>query len=127
MADAGRDGARVPVIVEQWVVVGGKKEAEEAASQWRFVPGGFTRYFYDPDPRDIERRAEREIPLAKVHADWPVSEDPEVHVRAIRKLLAAGVGQVFVHSGQRDQRRVLAFYGREVLPRLRGTRPAAAG
>jgi TAT-translocated FGD2 family F420-dependent dehydrogenase len=121
VAESGRDVGRVPVIVEQWVVVGGKKEAEEAASQWRFVPQGFTKYFYDPDPRDIERRAEREVPLESVYADWPVSEDPEVHVNAITKLRDAGVTQVFVHSGQRDQRRVLAFYGREVLPRLRSS------
>lgn len=48
-----------------------------------------------------------------------MSDDPTVHVRAIEKLFDAGVAQVFVHSGQRDQRRVLAFYGREVLPRVR--------
>jgi TAT-translocated FGD2 family F420-dependent dehydrogenase len=123
--ESGRDPHRVPIICEQWVVVGGKREAEEAASQWRFIPKAFAKYFYDPDPRDIERRAVREVPLRSVYADWPVSEDPAVHVKAIRKLIDAGVQQVFVHSGQRDQRRVLAFYGREVLPRLRAGRDAA--
>ena len=109
----------MPIISEQWVVVGGKREAEEAASQWRFIPKGFAKYFYDPDPRSIQRRAEQEVPLESVYADWPVSEDPEVHVAALRKLHAAGVEQIFVHSGQKDQRRVLEFYRRDVLPRLR--------
>ncbi len=119
VADSGRDPARVPIIVEQWVVVGGKAEAREAASSWRMIPKAFAKYFYDPDPRDIQRRAEREVPLDSVYATWPVSEDPEVHVTVLRRLLDQGVSQIFVHSGQRDQRRVLAFYGREVLPRLR--------
>jgi TAT-translocated FGD2 family F420-dependent dehydrogenase len=118
--ESGRDPQRVPIIAEQWVVVGGMREAEEAASQWRMVPKAFAKYFYDPDPRSIERRAAQEIPLKSVYADWPVSEDPAVHVKAIRALLDQGVSQVFVHSGQRDQHRVVAFYGREVLPRLRG-------
>jgi hypothetical protein len=85
------------------------------------VPGGFTKYFHNPDPRAIEADAERTIPLEKVYADWPASDDPDVHVRAIRKLAARGVAQVFVHSGQKDQRRVIDFYGTQVLPKLRAS------
>jgi hypothetical protein len=48
------------------MVVGGRREVEEAAAQWRMVPRGFTKYFYNPDPRAIEADAERTIPLESV-------------------------------------------------------------
>jgi dTDP-glucose pyrophosphorylase len=54
-----------------------------------------------------------------------VSEDPGVHVVAIQKLTEMGATDVFIHSGQHDQQRVIEFYGREVLPRLRALSCAA--
>jgi hypothetical protein len=53
-----------------------------------------------------------------VYADWSVGTDPEVHIEAIRKLFASGATLVNIHSGQADQRKVIDFYGRHVLPRL---------
>ncbi len=67
---------------------------------------------YDPPA------ARTEIPLERVYADWVVSEDPAAHVRALRELLASGATIVNVHSGQADQRRVIDFYGCEVLPSM---------
>lgn len=122
-----RELGAVPIIAEHWVVVGGTPEAEEAASQWRMVPKGFTKYFHDPDPRHIQREAEREIPLQSVYADWPVSEDPDVHLKALQKLLDSGVQQVFIHSGQKDQRRVIEFYGSRVLPRIKAVAAVETG
>lgn len=51
---------------------------------------------------------------------WVVSADPEEHAAAIRALLDAGVGEVYVNAAQPDQRRAIDFYSREVLPRVRG-------
>jgi F420-dependent hydroxymycolic acid dehydrogenase len=106
------------VLAEHMVVVGGKDEAAKYAELWRFMPKSWERYVTDPDPVDIQRRADRDIPLEQVYGKWPVSEDPQVHVQAIQKLIDGGVTHVFVHSPQPDQRRVIDFYGREVLPRL---------
>jgi F420-dependent hydroxymycolic acid dehydrogenase len=69
--------------------------------------------------------------LPKVYGDWTVSRDPAAHVKAIRKLFDSGVSIVNVHSGQPDQQAVIAFYGKEVVPRLKGggqggTAPAGA-
>jgi coenzyme F420-dependent glucose-6-phosphate dehydrogenase len=49
---------------------------------------------------------------------WLISADPQDHLDAIRRLIDAGATHVFVHSPQRDQRRFIDFYGREVLPTL---------
>jgi len=115
---AGKDPSALPILVEHYVVVGGRAEAEEAARLWRFNPIGFS-LASEPDPRKILQAAEEQVTLEQAYSRWPVSDDPEVHVQAIRRFLDAGVTDVFIHSGQMDQQRVIDFYGREVLPRLR--------
>jgi TAT-translocated FGD2 family F420-dependent dehydrogenase len=117
---SGRVPGSVPILVESFVVVGGEQEARQAAELWRFTPKAWTKnLLYDPDPRSIQRKADTEIPLEEVYKEWPVSTDPDVHVKAILKLFGQGATTVFVHSGQADQQRVIEFYGQQVLPRLR--------
>ena len=71
------------------------------------------------DPEQIERQANRELPLEEVYSNWPVSTDPEVHVKAVKELFDSGVTIVNIHSGQADPHRVIEFYGEEVIPRLK--------
>ena len=40
-------------------------------------------------------------------------------MKALQEAFKGGASEVHVHSGQADQRRVIEFYGKEVLPRLR--------
>jgi F420-dependent hydroxymycolic acid dehydrogenase len=122
---AGKDPSQMPVLVEAFVVVGDHNDARTAATLWNFIPKAFKGYHNIPDPAEIERRAQAELPLPKVYGDWTVSTDPATHVQAIRKLFDSGVTIVNVHSGQPDQQRVIEFYGREVLPRIRNS--AATG
>jgi hypothetical protein len=113
------------VLIETFVVVGDQLEVEHAAQLWRFIPKAFKGYHAIPDPVEIQRRAVQEIPLPKVHADWPKGTDPAVHIKAVEELFAQGATIVNIHAGQNDQRRVIEFYGREVLPKVR--RNATAG
>ncbi|HEY3697967.1 MAG TPA: TIGR03557 family F420-dependent LLM class oxidoreductase [Spongiibacteraceae bacterium] len=119
LAAAGKKLGDVPVLVEHYVVVGDKKEAEVAAELWRFGPKAFKGYHNIADPRTIHQRADSEIPLEKVYADWAIGTDPTVHIRAIEELFASGATIVNIHSGQKDQARVIDFYGSEVLKRVR--------
>jgi F420-dependent hydroxymycolic acid dehydrogenase len=119
---AGKDPGTMPVLVEAFVVVGDQSEAQAAARLWNFIPKAFKGYQNIVDPAQIERRAQAELPLPKVFADWTVSTDPDAHVQTIRKLLESGVTIVNIHSGQADQQKVIEFYGREVLPRVRNLR-----
>ena len=116
---AGRDASKMPVLVEQYVVVGGKADAEKAAELWRFGPKAFKSYYNIRDPKEIQQRANSEVPLEKVYGDWPVSTDPAIHIKAITELFDSGATIVNVHSGQEDQKRVIEFYGKEVLPRIK--------
>ena len=116
---ARKDPGQMPVLVEQFAVVGDQKDAESAAELWRFIPKAFKTYYNVRDPQTIQQRAESEVPLPSVYGDWPVSRDPEVHVKAITELFDGGATIVNIHSGQADQRKVIQFYGKEVLPRLK--------
>jgi TAT-translocated FGD2 family F420-dependent dehydrogenase len=123
---AGKNPDRLRVLVESFVVVGGTPEAEEAARLWRFLPVGFTELLDEPDPRTIQHVAEQKVSLADVYRNWTVGDDPRVHSDNIRKQFEAGATDVFIHTGQPDQDRVIDFYGRHVLPELRGRARAAS-
>jgi F420-dependent hydroxymycolic acid dehydrogenase len=116
---AGKDPATMPVLVEAFVVVGDQSDAQAAAKLWNFIPKAFKGYQNIPDPAQIEQRAQAELPLPKVFGDWTVSSNPDPHVQTIKKLFDSGVTIVNIHSGQPDQQRVIEFYGKEVLPRVR--------
>ena len=116
---AGKNTATMPVLVEQFVVVGEQGDAEVAARLWNFIPKAFKGYHNTPNPLAIEQRAAVEIPIPEVFADWPVSIDPNIHIGAINSLFASGVSIVNIHSGQPDQNAVLDFYGTHVLPKVK--------
>jgi TAT-translocated FGD2 family F420-dependent dehydrogenase len=113
---AGKNTADMPVLVEQFVAVGDKAVAEQAAELWRFLPKAFKGYHNIADPKEIQKRAEAEIPIDKLIADWPIGTDPKPHIEAIEKLFASGVTIVNIHAGQADQEKAIAFYGSKVLP-----------
>jgi F420-dependent hydroxymycolic acid dehydrogenase len=123
---AGKDPGAMPVLVEAFVVVGDQSDAQAAAKLWNFIPKAFKGYQNIPDPAQIEHRAQTELPLPKVFGDWTVSSSPDAHVQTIRKLFDSGVTIVNIHSGQSDQQRVIEFYGREVLPRVRNQAVSSA-
>ncbi|WP_344919593.1 F420-dependent hydroxymycolic acid dehydrogenase [Streptosporangium oxazolinicum] len=114
---AGKNPDTMPKLVETWVVVGGRAEADQAAEKWRFTVHGFGDLLYQPNPVTIQRLAEQRWKLQQVYAGWPVSTDPKVHIKATQRIVDLGATP-FIHSGQEDQRRVVEFYGREVLPHV---------
>ncbi len=116
---AGKDPNAMPVIAETFVVVGDENDAREGAELWRFIPKAFETYFGIADPTEIQRRAEAEVPLDKVLADWCVSANPNVHIDAMLRLFDSGVKLVNIHASQTDQHRVIEFYAEKVLPAVR--------
>lgn len=116
--DSGKDPKQMPVLVELFVVVGDENDAKTAAELWRFLPKAFKSYFDVRDPQAIENKATAELPLQKVYAKWPISTDPDIHVKALMEQFNSGATIVNVHSGQADQKHVIEFYGKHVLPRV---------
>jgi TAT-translocated FGD2 family F420-dependent dehydrogenase len=116
---AGKDPSKLPVLVESFVTVGDQKDAAAAAELWRFLPKAFKTYFNLRDPQEIQKQAEAEQPLEKVYGHWIVSTNPDEHVKAVTDLFDSGATIVNIHSGQPDQKHVIDFYGKQVLPRLK--------
>lgn len=119
LKEAGKDPQTTPVLVEQYVVVGGQKELDEAVTKWRFGPKAWKPYFNIRDPKEIEARAMSEVPADKVSEGWPVGTNAADHLKVINELFESGATMVNIHSGQSDQQRVLDFYKKEVLSALR--------
>jgi F420-dependent hydroxymycolic acid dehydrogenase len=116
---AGKDPGKMPVLVEQYAVVGNQQDAQQAAELWRFGPKAFTEYYNIRDPKTIQERADKEVPLEKLYGDWPISTDPQVHIKAVNDLFASGATIVNIHCGQADQKKVIEFYGKEVIPHIK--------
>jgi TAT-translocated FGD2 family F420-dependent dehydrogenase len=123
---AGKDPSQMHVLVEQYAVVGTQEDAKIAAELWRFGPKAFKTYYNIRDPKEIQRRADSEIPLDQVYSEWPIGTDPNVHVKAVTELFESGATIVNIHAGQANQERVIEFYGKEVLPRVRRQKTHAA-
>jgi TAT-translocated FGD2 family F420-dependent dehydrogenase len=115
---AGKDPATMPVLVEQYVVTGDAHDMDVAAELWRFGPKAFKSYFNIPDPAEIQRKADAEIPIKKVVENWAIGNDPGVHIKKIEELFASGVTIVNVHSGEPDPKKVIDFYANAVLPKF---------
>lgn len=115
---AGKNPADMPVLIEQYVVVGDQKVAQQAAELWRFGPKAFKSLYNVPSPADIQKQAENNTPLEEVTKSWAIGTNPEVHINKMHELFESGATIVNVHSGQPDQARVIDFYGTQVLPRV---------
>jgi F420-dependent hydroxymycolic acid dehydrogenase len=113
LKEAGKNPSATPVFVEQYAVVGGKKELDEAVTKWRFGPKAWKPYF------NIQDRAMREVPAEKVSEGWPIGTDASAHIKVIEELFESGATMVNIHAGQTDQMRVIHFYRDEVIPKVR--------
>ena len=120
--DAGKNPADMPVLVEQYVVVGDKADAQRAAEYWRFGPKSWKTYYNVVDPVQIRQKADAEVAYEKVTEGWPIGTDPALHIAKVRELFDSGVTIVNIHAGQPDQKRVVDFYASHVLPAFK--RPA---
>jgi alkanesulfonate monooxygenase SsuD/methylene tetrahydromethanopterin reductase-like flavin-dependent oxidoreductase (luciferase family) len=116
----------VPVLVESFVVVGEKKDAEKPAQLWRFLPKAWNPYYEIRDPKTIRERAGKEVSMEEIFGEWTISADPERHAKSVQELFESGVTMVHIHTGQDDQRKVIEFYGEHVIPKLGKARSATA-
>lgn len=116
---AGKNPADMPVLIEQYVVVGDEAAAQRPAELWRFGPRAWHNLFDVMNPVEIQQKAEASTPISEVLKSWIVSRDPDAHVQKMKEVFNSGATIVNIHAPQQDQRAVLEFYGRHVLPKFR--------
>jgi TAT-translocated FGD2 family F420-dependent dehydrogenase len=115
---AGKNPADMPVLIEQYVVVGDQQTAQRAAELWRFGPQAFKSLYNVPSPAKIQQKADAGTSLDEVMKSWPTGTDPAVHIKKMQALFDSGVSIINIHSGQPDQARVIDFYASHVLPKF---------
>jgi F420-dependent hydroxymycolic acid dehydrogenase len=115
---AGKDPSTMPVLIEQYVVVGNQNAAQLPAELWRFGPKAWKGLFDTRDPAAIQQRADAEISIEEVLKSWAVGAEPNVHINKIRELFDSGATIVNIHCPQANQQQVIDFYGRNVLPKF---------
>ncbi len=121
LRESGKDRSSPPILVEHWAIVGGDAEARAAAEKWRFTPRAWEHGFYDNiSPHDIQTRSEAEIDLESVYSEWAVSTNPQYHIDAFRQLADKGATHIVVHVAMPNQSEVIDFFGKEVLPAMKG-------
>ena len=70
-------------------------------------------------PAHFEQACEQVTKEDIAESPIPLGPEPEKHIEGIKEFLDAGYTHVYVHQLGPDQDGFLAFYEREVLPRLR--------
>ena len=115
----GKNPADMPVLIEQYAVVGDQAAAQKPAELWRFGPKAWKNLYDVPSPVEIQQKAEAGTPMPEVLKSWVVSTDPEAHIRKIKELFDGGATIVNVHCPQAEQAKVIEFYGSHVLPHFR--------
>lgn len=113
---AGKNPAEMPVLVEQYVVVGDRQAANQATEFWRFGPKAFKTLYDVQSPVEIQQKADAGTPIDEVQKSWAIGTDPAIHIKKMHELFESGVSIVNIHSGQAEQARVIDFYGERVLP-----------
>lgn len=108
-----------PIFGQLTVCVGGsEQEAAETALEW-WPNGGLTGTLAQelPLPSHFEAAAEM-VTADAMRREVVCGPDADRHVEAIEAFVDAGVDHVYVHQVGPDQAGMIAFYEREVMPKL---------
>ncbi|MGD0106928.1 MAG: TIGR03557 family F420-dependent LLM class oxidoreductase, partial [Rhodopila sp.] len=87
---AGKNPADMPVLIEQFVVVGDEAAAKQAAEQWRFTVKAWKNLYNVESPVAIQQKADAGTPLDEVMKSWPIGTDPAVHIKKMHELFESG-------------------------------------
>lgn len=118
-AEAGRDVGDIRRMIEVKVSYDHDLDyAYEACGFWAALALSSEQKTGIEDPLEMERVADANI--ANAHTRFIVSNDPEEVVARIKPYIDLGFQDLVIHAPGHDQRRFLAQFSTDVLPRLRG-------
>ncbi|HUO40940.1 MAG TPA: glucose-6-phosphate dehydrogenase (coenzyme-F420), partial [Mycobacterium sp.] len=70
------------------------------------------------DPIEMEKAAD-ELPIEQVAKRWIVASDPDEATEKVGEYVGYGLNHLVFHGPGHDQRRFMALFQRDLLPRLR--------
>jgi coenzyme F420-dependent glucose-6-phosphate dehydrogenase len=119
--DAGKDAEQMPKAVEIFADYGVDPEAsiENFMKFWAgaVIPALFVNKIYTPE---MSAQNGKVVGPDTVRKQGCFSEDPEEHIKFVKKYIDAGFTHIYIHSAASDQKSFLEAYGKDVLPALKG-------
>jgi coenzyme F420-dependent glucose-6-phosphate dehydrogenase len=116
---AARDGSRIEKMIEMKVSFHPVREqALQDCRPWAALALSAEEKVGVEDPREMERRANA-LPIEKAASRFIVSHEPDEHVAKIARYVEMGFTHLVFHFPGPDQRRAIALYRDEIIPRLR--------
>ena len=82
------------------------------------IPALFINKIYTPEMSAQNRKV---VGPDTVRKQGCLSEDPEEHIKFVKKYINAGFAHIYVYSAAADQITFLETYGKDVLPALKET------
>jgi coenzyme F420-dependent glucose-6-phosphate dehydrogenase len=118
--DSGKDAENLPKAVELFVDYGVDLEAsiETFMKFWAgaVVPALFANKIYTPE---MSAKNGKVVGPDTVRKHGCFSENPEDHIKFIKKYIDAGFTHIYLHSAASDQITFLKAYGKDILPALK--------
>ncbi len=119
---AGKQAAHLPRLLELRVAYTDDLDAavQEVKKYWAgtFIPAMYTQPIYTPKMSAENGKA---VGAEAILQTGCFSSDPDEHVRYIRQYLDLGFDEIYFHYAGPDQKGFIARYGKDVLPKLRGS------
>lgn len=120
--DAGKDTESMPKAIELSVEYGVDLEAsiENFMKFWTgaSIPALFVNKIYTPE---MSAQNGKVVGPDTIRKQGCFSEDPDAHIKFVKKFIDAGFTHIYVHSAASDQIAFLEAYGKDVLPALKET------
>lgn len=117
--DSGRDLRRLAKIAEYKVSFSEDYDsAFESTKFWRatLIEGVFNSTI--SDPRELQRKALREVPDEKLKEFIQITTSIEECIKPIEEYFKAGFTRVYVHSTSPDETKFIKEFGKKVLPQF---------
>lgn len=120
--DVGKDTEQMPKAVEIFADYGVDPDIsiENFMKFWAgsAIPALFVNKIYTPE---MSAQNGKVVGPETVRKQGCFSEDPEEHIKYVKKYIDAGFTHIYVHSTASDQISFLEAYGKDVLPALKET------
>jgi len=118
--DAGKDIENIPKAIELFVDYGIDPEAsiENFMKFWAgaAIPALFVNKIYTPE---MSAQNGKVVGPDTVRKQGCFSENPEEHIKFVKKYIDAGFTHIYTHSVASDQINFLNTYGKDILPALK--------
>ena len=118
--DAGKDAENMPKAIELFADYGDNPDAsiQNFIKFWAgaAIPALFVNKIYTPE---MSAQNGKVVGPDTIRKQGCFSDNPEEHIKYVKKYIDAGFTHIYIHSAASDQITFLKAYGKDILPALK--------